>query len=205
MLQPDIEGEARFILRSAGFSETDAPRGLALARALGIEVRATRGALVSCGDACFIELAGREFIFVRHGLSRERLNFALCHEVSEWHLRRYGYRGEDIERVADALGAALLVPGPLFRSAYRRHGEDWSTSASELQASQTLILLRFGEVTGHPVAVRTPDGWRMRGGDESEAGAIGWVASAIRRQGRRPLRMVALTDAPRRLAIYPEP
>jgi hypothetical protein len=191
----DVEGEAAWLLRD--FERAPGARAL-VARHLGegsiLVVPGLRG-----GDAKIHTVNHRPTICVRAKLGKESLRWAILHELAEWHLQRVGYRGEDVELVAEALTAALVVPRRDYQKALRTHGERWEQLAIDFSTTQTCVALRHGEVTDEPLAVIAPATVRVRGREWTwpEERAIRLLARA-----ERPgLRRAKLTDDPRRVVL----
>lgn len=191
----DIEGEAAWLLRD--FDRAPGARAL-VARHLG------DGAILSVanmkgGDACLIMLHGRPTICVRRKLSPTAFRWAVLHELAEWHLQRVDYRGADVEHVAEALTAALVVPRDAYRRARRERGESWEQLALDFMATQTCVALRHGEVTGEPLAVVAPATVRVRGREWTwpDEGGLRRLA----REVRPGLRRAVLTDDRRRVVL----
>ena len=115
------------------------------------------------GDGALALRYGLPCIKVRAGISRERKRFALAHELAEWWLASEQYTGEDAEDIADALGAALLVPRINYVDALRSHGRNWSALAKLFGTTETCVVLRFGEIFSEPLRLVTPVRIRERG------------------------------------------
>lgn len=97
-------------------------------------------------------------ILVRPGLESQpaRVAFAVAHELGEYILWDASYEEPDVEQVANALAAALLMPREAFSRAYAFHGHDVAALAEEFCAPQGAAALRIGEVSDDPVALVTP-------------------------------------------------
>lgn len=178
------------MLRAAGFDEDEAPGAVAIARALlgpDCIVRGSRASMVS--------LHGQQRIRLPRRRSPAEMNFLVGHELAEWWLKREGYVSEWIEDVANALAASLVAPRRAFLRAYREHGHDYTTLASLFCSSESLVVLRIGEVTGEPVLLVAPHRARARGE------AFGWP-SQLRGASRFPgLAKCRLSDDDRRLVV----
>jgi hypothetical protein len=173
MEQWSIEGEASALLRAAGLDGEDLPSMVALAeRHLG------RGAVVM-GHCVGLRQDAQLYpgrILVRARLAVERARFAVAHELAEWHLGRQGYREDDLERVANGIAAALVAPRDISTRLARR----WplpspGEAAATLRTTQTLVALRYGEVTDEPIAVVGPRIHEVRGAE------WGWPAKSTLR------------------------
>lgn len=151
----DVECEAGQLYTEANADTYSPPGPLRIARSLGLHVR--RGpCLAAGGDAALIRLGGQPIIFVRRRLGPERFDFALAHEIAEWHLARLSYCEPDVEDVADALAAALVVPRDAYRAALRERGVAFGELARDFRATESCVALRLGEVTGRPLLLLAP-------------------------------------------------
>jgi hypothetical protein len=131
-------------------------------------------------------------------------HFAIAHEIGHYLLRRARFVGDDEERAADYLGAALIAPRRAFLAARRAMGDDLPNLARTFGMTETAAALRLGEVCHVPLAVVAPQTVRVRGPEE-------WVwpdESTLRRWARglaQPgIRKVRLTDDPRRVVLDAE-
>jgi hypothetical protein len=139
------------------------------------------------GDAALVRVGEVWRIYVRRRLPRQRLAFALVHELAE--LRMHGQVREDIEQVANYAAAAVLVPRGVVRRA-----RGYAELAQACRVSETLAALREAEVTMRPRAVLSPALVRVRGPE-----SYVWPSE---RQIRR-LARVRLSDDPRRYVLDP--
>jgi len=139
-------------------------------------------------------------IYLRRGLPLTKAREAVCHELAE--VAHAGYCGADIEARCDTLGAMLLAPRGAFRRAVTRLGHRVHELAKVFCCSQSLALLRVGEVTGRPVMLLTPRGQLARGD------AFGWPSTStlVRalRDGRSRVHPLQITDAPDRWGLMAE-
>jgi hypothetical protein len=194
----DIEGDALAMYRLAKL-EPDQPVALGrLVRALlGTEVQ--QAAFVR-GKAHLSWFQDRWWIYVHRGIPLARLRFDVGHELGHWWYRRCGYSGEDIELRCDALGAALVAPMPLFRSVRKRISTVVQV-ARAIGSTQSLALLRDGEVLGTPVALVQDRRVLVRGHE------WGWPTEPELRRlasSRSPgpgLRKVTIRDEPNRVGV----
>lgn len=186
MDQWEIEGEASALLRAARLDGEDVPSMIVLAEHhLGAGAVVLGHCLGMRGDAQLYP--GR--ILVRARLPVERARFAVAHELAEWHLARTGYQEEDRERVANRLAAALAAP----REISSRLARQWPlpspcAAASALRATQTLVALRYGEVTNEPIAVVGPRIHEVRGAEwqwPSKPTLRGWALRKCPAEVRR--------------------
>jgi hypothetical protein len=103
-------------------------------------------------------------IEIREGLAD--MNFACAHEVAHWAFRRYEHDcGPHEERMANYVGAALLFPRALVRSAvsfYGRGLDALEPVADRLMLSKTAVNLRLGEVLKDERVVVTRTGHVLR-------------------------------------------
>lgn len=148
--------------------------------------------------AMFIEAISR--IVVQPGATGAALNWFLAHELAERHLARAGCDSEYVEQLADAIGAALIMPAPAFRLALAHVGRNLPALAEMFRATQSVVAIRLGSVTGTPVALVTPRRIHVSGD------AWAWPCEAdLRRfaRGRLPadLERRVITDARRRVVL----
>lgn len=107
--------------------------------------------------------SGEPVIHLRRDLTARQVNHAVAHELGEWLLHLWCYRGPDAEELSGRIGAALCVPREAFVAAYRRVGERLPELSLAFTVSQSLMALRIAECTGHPTALITPRRVRTRG------------------------------------------
>lgn len=199
----DAECEAGCLRRKACIDEDEPINAGALADRLlsAGAIRFVDGCRL-IGDACLDPCEGRYYILVRRGISLERAQFAVAHEIAEWWLRKLDYRGDDRELVANAIAAALLAPSRAFRRA-------WSAASSLVEVAADFTLtetgaaLRVGEVLGRPLAVISDLTVRVRGINYA------WPSSerGIRQLGRivvPGIVRVDLVDQPERFVLFAE-
>jgi len=180
----DIEGDAALLLRLANVDDDQPPSVVTLCR------RLTGHApfLSRLGPEAQLARVGDDFrVCVRAGLLPTRSRWLVGHELAEFHYRRTGYRGEDIEARCDALGAALVAPRRLVRCAIREHAHRVHDLAEALEITQSCALLRVGEVDRRPVLLLRPPTPIARGA------AFPWPAAG-QRQERRDFHPVRLVD-----------
>ncbi len=196
----NAEGDAALLLRLAGYDTLDAPSAYSVAYALGLTVHGVMPTEV-WGNG---EVDGNR-ILVRSGLPLDQEAFVVAHELAEWHCGRCHYRFGGIaekENYCNSIAAALLAPWQAFRAAARAYGARFNLLSCEFGVSQTCAALRFGEVTGTPVALVTPKQIRVRGYE------FGWPRSET---GMRVLASIdnvkaglhrtKLTDGNKRVAL----
>lgn len=152
----DADDIAAWIYSRARVDEEDPPGPVALARRIVSVVRSdTHGPHGAKLDEGVIHVGRR--------LEGSALTWLVAHELAELALRVSDYRGEDIERLADSGAAAIIMP----RRAFLKHARHLSIAdmARLYRVSGTAASLRFGEVTGRPVAVIAPTHVHIRGED----------------------------------------
>lgn len=191
----DIEGDALALFSEAGADPRDPPSIAALCRAL------TGHAPRFIAQAAEARLVGGR-VFLRRGLLTARARWLVGHELAEWHYLRARYRGADIEARCDALGAALVAPRPAFLAATRAVGHAVFSLAEAFGVTQSVALLRIGEVTGRPVVLlRSPEPI-VRGGAFEWPSTSGLVrALRERRSEVHPLR---ISDEPGKWGLMAE-
>lgn len=200
MEQLELEGIAEAILRDGGQEDDEAPRLAALVTAhLG------RGAVEYSnavrGDAALVRIRDDWRIYVRRSLPTHRRAFGIAHELAEWWLRvRERYVGEDVEKAANYVAAAILTPRRAVRLARREIGSDFVRLAEEFGTTETHMALREAEVENLPRVVVSANFFWVRG-PESWA----WPDEATLRRWTRVLapnvRKTKLTDDPRRTVL----
>jgi hypothetical protein len=195
-----IEGTAEALYRSAGEDVEEPGRVLPLAkRLLGATAVKHVDARALPGDASLARVGSEVRVYVRKGLSRERLEFALAHELAHWALE-VGSGSAEEEAICDAVAAALVVPRAAFRRALVGVGDRYHELAGWFGTTESCVALRFGEVTRTPTALVAPLSVRVRGD------AFVWpgerelrnLAKAKRSPG---LRKATLRDDRRRVAM----
>ena len=172
----NTETWARWVYDLAGADPAEPPTILDLAEAiLGAgAVQLVPATLLPGLRARLIELRERHlpgryglraagtYIQARRKLELPDLAFSVGHELAEWVLRRVaGVTDPDIERQANALGAALVIPRASVTAEQR--------AFFDLNLARTFCVppacwaLRWGEITGEHVAVVTPERVHRRG------------------------------------------
>ena len=160
-----------------------------LARLLGYEVHFVPN-MRTMGSRARLE--GRKIIGVRSSLLFAGRQHTTGHELGHELLEEAGVGPHEYtEEDCDYLGAAMVIPRRCVR-------DDAQALALSHKTSETLALLRIGEVLGEPVAVVAPLTVRARG--EAQ-----WPEpSVLRSWSRRPrpgLRAVRLQDDRQRIAL----
>jgi len=156
----EVEGDADLIYRLAHGDPDD----VLSPRVLCEQLLDTRPRYAPIGQEATVARVGNEWrVYVQRGVSPARARWLVGHELAEWWYQQRGYRGEDLEQRCDALGAALVLPRRVLQAARRQHGDDVHAIAKTLRVTQSLALLRVGEVTGTPSAVVRKAGAIVRG------------------------------------------
>lgn len=159
-----------------------------------------RGAALVGEPARLFSLRGQRRIAISRKLPVEYAQFYVGHELGHIVCDELGYRDEDVERVCDAFGAAVMAPMPAVRAMLRAFGRDHEAIAEEVCATQTWAALRIAECLGIPRAVLTPTRIYARGPE----GFVWGPESEVRKLSRGELpgvRKAKLTDDPRRMVI----
>lgn len=195
-----IEGSAAALLRTAGYGDDEAVPMLPLAkRALGAGNVRVVPARALPRDAVLATVDGARQLFLRSGADPIRLRFAAGHELGHWAL------GVDSscqanEDLCDAFAACLVAPRRAFQLALREVGTRYTELAGHFTATESLVALRYGEVTGTPLALVAPARVRVRGDEFTWPGESGLreLAKASRAPG---LKKATLRDDKRRVAL----
>lgn len=179
----DLAGDAELLLKLARLDDDEPPDIIALCRHM-----TGRGPWLSRlgPEAQLSRLGDGHQVCVRAGLLPGRARWLVGHELAELHFERIGYRGTDIEARADALGAALVAPPRAVRRAIKRHAHSVHRLALALNVTQSLALLRIGEVVRRPVML-------LRKPPVVRGALFAWSESG-RSDGAHPIR---ITDEPR--------
>lgn len=193
----DVETEAQRIFEMNGFDPSDPPSMELLAYTImgAKKVNRVHGLPVPArwrGSTDELQL--------RPGLTPQAESFLIAHELAERHFARLCFWNEFIERWADALAAALVVPGPALRFTTREHGRSLPTLAEIHQTTQSICILRLGEVFGSPLALVTPRNVHIRG-EEFVWPPHQTIRAIAAGRELAPLRKVVLTDAPRHIGL----
>lgn len=110
-------------------------------------------------------LSGRRQIVVHRFATPERQRWLAGHEIAHWWYEQRGFIEESLELRCDVFGAILVAPTAAFRRAVREQGHRVHQLAREFATTQTVALLRLGEVVGRPVAYIRPRTALVRGDD----------------------------------------
>jgi hypothetical protein len=194
----DVQGEGDLILRVHRFPTDQRPNIRALLKVwVGVEPEWAR--IRTEGARCVLN--GQPRIFCRHGTPLARAIFIWLHEGAHIHFDAAGLRCDpvELEERCNALAAALLAPREAFRAATRARGHRVYELAREFRTTQSLALLRLGEVTGRPVVLLRPPTPIVRG-DE-----FAWPDEAgLRRAVKAPppnVHPLRIVDEPRRWGL----
>jgi len=186
----DIEREAGLMARDG----SEAPRVLELAR----RVLGGRDGVVAVpgralpGDGALVRVRGRVQIYVKSGISTERVRWVVAHELGHLALGLDSSSRAN-EDACDAFAAALLLPRQAFGAALAEVGPSYAKLARWFVTTESCAALRLGEVTGVPLALITPKRIRTRGAEFS------WPADLSRRVPG--LKRATLRDDRRRVAL----
>jgi hypothetical protein len=207
-----IEGEAEYVLRSAGLDDfVRVPVRPAVEAVLGrgalrfVSKRELRGVAELGSDG------GRTVIRVAHGLPIAAGRFAAAHELGHAVLDHNARRDEQIEAEADRFVAALLMPWRALHYLRAELGDDLEALAGTFLVTQTAVALRLGEV-GEVAAsiVVAPGCVRARSLEEIVLPTeedLRWLARASDDELERVgpgIKKATLTDDPRRVALVVE-
>lgn len=194
----DVECEAAVLRHAAGYDEDDAPGALAIAKRLGVLVRRVESGLLRGHDGCLLRVNRAWQVFVRRGLTPERLHWVVAHELGELRLKEIDYRGDDIELCAHGVAAALMMPRRSYRAAAAEYGEDLAALAGDYLTTQTAAARRLAEVgIVEMAAVVTPTCVYVHAPDDFVLPDLRKAA----REGYPGLRRCEVTDARRRVAL----
>jgi hypothetical protein len=115
------------------------------------------------GRSALVWARDEPVIHLRRELTARQVNHAVAHELGEWLLHIWSYRGPDAEELSGRIGAALCVPREAFAAAHLHIGEDLSELSRTFTVSESLMALRIAECIGYPTALITPRRIRARG------------------------------------------
>jgi len=156
----DVEGDAVAVAKEAGYEDDERPD----VRAICVRLLGAPPALVPMRlDATLATVNGEDRIFVRRGTEPARARWLALHELGEWHHKRIGYWGEDLEERCNLFASALTAPRRLYRSLTARLGLSNGRIARALATTQSVVFLRAGEVYGYPTLLVRAAGSIVRG------------------------------------------
>lgn len=202
LLEPfEIEGEALTLIRSVGLDPARAPSPAAIANAMpDVDVeyvlRASRPAKLAIRH-------GRPTLRILNTASTLARAWFIAHELGEIIIHRRGIEHENVEQLADNLGAAIIAPAPAMSIVRARFEDDIGRAAKWLRLSQTITALRYGEVWDRLVIVLERTRVKRRGASfeippERELRRIAATG------GGDGLSVVPITDAPGRIVLLGE-
>lgn len=156
-----VETEVRALYRRAGFTLSDAPGPVMLARC----ILGYNGVLEHTGLKHHTAAWNRadRCIYVRPGIDPRRLSFGVGHELGEMLLSEMGYAEPDAEQLCDSIAGGIVCPRDAFRISYDSFDGDLPKLAAAFVTSEKVLSLRVGEVLGTPVALVTPRHVHVRG------------------------------------------
>ena len=159
----DADGLAALIYRAAGTEPWEPENPVHLARNLfgpdAVRVLPTR--LMPFSRAMLVPIKKSHRIFVRADVPAREMAHHVAHELGHWILARSPFRVDPatLELAADAIGAAVVAPRTAFLRAFALFGPDLhdhgvrAAYADAFATTETLVTLRFGELSRQPVAV----------------------------------------------------
>jgi len=159
-----------------------------------------RGTAIVGEAAKVFTVNGKRRIAVSRKLAVEYAQFFVGHELGHIVCDEIGYREDDIERVCDMFGAAVMAPIPAVHALLRIFGRDHEAIADELVSTQTHAALRVAEVLRIPRAIITPARVYARGPEEFVWGPEDELRKLARRE-RPGVSKSRLTDDPKRIVI----
>lgn len=192
----EVEGDALAFLGWAGADASD-PVGVG---ALCVAATGRRPRRVELDGEARLDPRGDGVeVLVNRSLMPARARLKVGHELGHWWYERAGYRGADIEHRCDLFGAAIVAPWPAFRSAMRGTGHRVHELARLFNTTQSLALLRVGEVSGRPVVLLRPGGAIARG-EPFEWPKTSTLVHALR-EGRSTCHPLRVNDEPNRWGL----
>lgn len=154
MDQADIEGLAGWLLKRAGVPDDEHVHPDDVAEGCGVSCWTWRG--VRTG-AVLVRVRRSWQIHVHPRLDILATRWAVAHELGHYALHVAGaHDAMTDETSADAIAAALLAPRRAMRLAARKHGPAFVALGDAFDVWPSCCALRWGEVTGEPVALLTP-------------------------------------------------
>lgn len=85
------------------------------------------------------------------------------HELGESILAANDTRSENVEQLANNIGAAICIPRPAMHALRDSVGQDFEAVAARARMTQTIVALRWSEVFGDAVAVMMRGRIKRRG------------------------------------------
>ena len=192
----EVEGDALAFLDWAGAD----PQDPVSVGALCVAATGRRPRRVPLDGEARLEPRGDGLeVLVNEGLTPARARLKAAHELGHWWYERVGYRGRDIEHRCDLFGAAIVAPWPAFKASMRWAGHRVHDLARCFNTTQSLALLRVGEVSGRPVMLLRPAGPIVRG----EAFVWPRTSTVVRAlgEGRAAVHPLRINDEPDRVGL----
>lgn len=196
----EIEGMAVAFYERLGLNPEKPVDTFRLARKLLGPDALVRGTSIVGLPAKTFMVHGQRRIAVNRRLSIPYAQFFVGHELGHIICDEQSYREDDLERVCDQFGAAVMAPIPAVRALLRAFGPDHEAIADEIGSTQTWAALRVAECMRIPRAIITPRRLYLRGPED-----FVWPPELeLRRmaQATRPgVRRASLTDDPDRVLL----
>ena len=198
----EVEALAVAFYRRLGFDPAQPVDTFRIARTfLGADA-IERGTTIAGVAAATFLVKGQRRIAVSRKLAPEYAFFYVGHELGHVVLDEIGYRDEDLERVCDMFGAALMAPIPAVNAMLRAFGRDHEAIADEIGSTQTQAALRVAEALGIPRAIITPQKLYVRGPEAFVWGPEDALRGLARSRRAIPgVTKVKLTDDPHRIVL----
>lgn len=150
----EAEADSLQLFRLAGAFAEEPPHVREIARRLNVRIVTERGARVfPPREADISKINGTWTIHLLMKMDPARESWIIGHELGHWYYRTRGMRPALEEWRCDAIGACLVAPRPPFLEATQIIGHHVHELARAFETTQSLALLRLGEVTGRPVAL----------------------------------------------------
>lgn len=190
-----IEETAEKLYKEAGFeARAGVPLYAMVERLLGADAVRLVPASALPGNGALARVGAQWRVFLRRDAPETAKRFVLLHELSHWAL------GADAtEQECDALAGAMLAPRRAFLDALGSSQRRFTALAKRFGATESCVVLRFGETTGTPLALIAPATVRVRGA------SFAWPDEArIREIAALPkpgLRKTMLRDGSKRVAL----
>lgn len=197
----EVEGLAVAFYDRLGFDPAVPVDTFRLARKLLGPDAIERGTSIVGLPAKLFVVNGQRRIAVSRKLAVPYARFFVGHELGHVVLDELGYRDDDVERVCDMFGAAILAPIPAVNAMLRAFGRDHEAIADEVGSTQTWAALRVAECLRIPRAIITPAKLYVRGPEEFEWGTEDSLRRIARGRSAPGITKVKLTDDPRRVVI----
>lgn len=185
----DVDGDAVCVFKMAGVDPSDPPSIYKLISIL-LGAPPTFARIRDAG--CLARVGDGWRVFIRAKTPAPRARHVAAHELAHFYYDRCGYFGDDIEARCDALGASLIAPRIPFQRAVAEYGCRVHALAEAFGVTQSVALLRVGEVASRPVVLLRSDAPPIVRGDEFSWPDAPRLRQAIRLPppGVHPLRIV---------------